>query len=338
MFPGLINDSDFTNAQKHYALLVGLLKSASRTFNVGDLDKAPAFVPGASSYRLERYRELNLYITDQWQWRPNFSWNFGLRYELVFPPRIVRGGALMPENELDALRVVAGRSGPIYPNLVLAGPDEERPFWNLDKNNLAPFVGFAYQPHLRTRIARWLLGEGKTSIRGGYTISYARDGFSVFDEVLRANQGLQQTKTTTLTGILTPEVRIDTPEFKIPISDAETYERTSGEGGFSAYDPNLRTPYVQQWSFGIERELPGRIAVEARYVGNHAQALLRGANLNEVDIFENGFLQEFQNARRNLELNGGILHPAKLSTGRARNTTTADLFRALCRLALRRGL
>jgi hypothetical protein len=305
LFPGLINDLDFSNARKHYALLVGLLNSASQTFNVGDLDRAPAFVPGAASYRLERYRELNLYIADQLHWRPNFSWNFGLRYELVLPLRIVKGGALMPENELDALCVAAGRSGPIYPNLVLAGPGEGRPFWSLDKNNFAPFVGFAYQPNFRPGIARWLLGEGKTSIRGGYTISYTRDGFSVFDEVLRANQGLQQTKTTTLTGILSPEVRIATPEFTIPISDAEIYERTSGEGGFSAYDPNLRTPYVQQWSLGIERELPGRIAIEARYVGNHAQALLRGANLNEVDIFENGFLQEFQNARTNLHLNGG---------------------------------
>jgi Carboxypeptidase regulatory-like domain len=306
MFPGLINDSDFTNAQRHYAMLVGLLNSASRTFNVGNLEKTPSFVPGASSYRLERYRELNLYITDQWNWRPNFSWNFGLRYELVFPPSIVSGGALMPE-ELDGLRVMSGRSGAIYPNLVLAGPREGRPFWNLDKNNFAPFVGFAYQPHLRSGIGRWLLGEGTTSIRGGYTISYTRDGFSVMDQVLMANQGLQQTVSTPpLVGVLTDTgVPIEIPGFKIPISDTETYERTNGMGGFSAYDRNLRTPYVQQWSFGIERELPGRIAIEARYVGNHAQALLRGANLNEVDIFENGFLQEFQNARRNLELNGG---------------------------------
>src|SRR5262249_46366874 len=52
-------------------------------------------------------------------------------------------------------------------------------------------------------------------------------------------------------------------------------------------------------------ELPSRIALEVRYVGNHAQKLLRGLNFNEVNIFENGFLQEFQNAQKNLQVNGG---------------------------------
>lgn len=290
MFPGLSDSSVVTTAQKHYALLVGLLNNASQTFNVANLDKAPAFVPGSSSYRLERFRDLNLYLRDQWYWRPNFSWNLGLRYELVFPPDIVSGGILMPENGLDGLRSSSGQR-----NLVLAGPGEGRRFWNLDKNNFAPFVGFAYQPYSRT------------SIRGGYTISYTREGFSFFDGVAVANQGLQQTVTTSpLTGVLTSAgVHIAPPIFKVPINDVETYERTSGNGGFSTFDSNLRTPYVQQWSFGIERELPGKMAVEARYVGNHAQALLRGANLNEIDIFQNGFLQEFQNARSNLEVNGG---------------------------------
>jgi len=290
MFPGLSDTSVLKTAESHYALLVGLLNNARQTFNVANLDKTPAFVPGTSNYRLERYRELNLYFRDQWQWRPNFSWNFGLRYELVFPPSIVSGGILMPQNGIENGRTASGLG-----NLVLAGPREGRPFWNLDKNNFAPFVGFTFQPYLRT------------SIRGGYTISYTREGFAFFDGAGNMNQGLQQTVTTpSLTGLLTAAgVPIAPPVFKLPIDDVETYGRTSGEGGFAVFDRNLRTPYVQQWSFGIERELPGRIVIEARYVGNHAQALLRSANLNEVDIFENGFLQEFQNARKNLDLNGG---------------------------------
>jgi hypothetical protein len=302
-FPGgLSNLSDFDTARGHYALLVGLLNNARQTFNVANLDKTPAFVPGTSSYRLERYRELNLYFRDQWHWHPNFVWNLGLRYELVFPPSIVSGGVLMPENGLDAARLTPGQA-----NLVLAGPRERRPFWNLDKNNFAPFVGFAYQPRFRTGIGSWIFGDRRISIRGGYTISYTRDGFSVFDNVASGNPGLQQTVTTPpLKGVLTDAgIPIDTPVFKVPINDIETYQITSGMGGFSAIDVNLRTPYVQQWSLGIERELPGSIAIEARYVGNHAQALLRSTNLNEVDIFDNGFLQEFQNARRNLKENGG---------------------------------
>ena len=193
-------------------------------------------------------------------------------------------------------------------NLVLGGPQVGKPFWNLDKNNFAPFVGFAFQPHFDSGIGKWLLGSGRTSIRSGYSISYVRDSIDPVNQVALANQGLLQRVTTpALTGVLGPAgVPITPPDFKVPISDVETYTRTSGAGGFSAIDPNLRTPYVQQWSFGIERELPSRIALEVRYVGNHAQALLRGLpHVNEVNIFENGFLQEFNNAQKNLQTNGG---------------------------------
>jgi hypothetical protein len=69
-----------------------------------------------------------------------------------------------------------------------------------------------------------------------------------------------------------------------------------------AFDPNLRTPYVQQWSFGIERELSSNMALEVRYQGNHAIKIFRAIDYNEVNIFENGFLNEFLNAQNNLAI------------------------------------
>jgi hypothetical protein len=296
---------------------VGLLNNAQRTFNVTNFETDPSFIPGAPNQRAIRYREWGAYISDQWRWRRNFTWSFGLRYDVLFPPRVVNGGVLMPENGLDSLFGISGRDNLFNPgvmngsavnNLVLAGPQVDRPFWNLDKNNFAPFAGFAFQPEFDSGIGKWLLGDGKSSIRGGYSISYARDSIDPLNQAASANQGLLQRITTpALTGVLTDSgVSVVPPNFQVPISDVETYTRTSGTGGFWAIDPNLRTPYVQQWSFGIERELPGRVGLEVRYVGNHAQALLRGENsVNEINIFENGFLQEFRNAQGNLQINGG---------------------------------
>src|SRR5262249_11916300 len=57
--------------------------------------------------------------------------------------------------------------------------------------------------------------------------------------------------------------------------------------------------------FGIEREFGGSTAIEARYVGNHAVKIFRGVDFNEVDVFNNGFLQDFLNAQKNLAINGG---------------------------------
>jgi hypothetical protein len=67
--------------------------------------------------------------------------------------------------------------------------------------------------------------------------------------------------------------------------------------------PTIRAPYVINYSFGIQRELARNLVLEASYVGNHSHHAWRTGNLNEVNIFENGFLKEFINAQNNLKIN-----------------------------------
>ncbi len=315
MFPGLTSNTVFNSARSQYQTLVGLLNSASLRFNVTDPRHATAYTPGANSYRFERYREYDLYVTDQWRWRPNFTINLGLRYELVGVPDILSYNALIPENGIASLFGISGAGNWFKPgvtpgtavnNLVLGSSSNGKPFFNLDKNNFAPSFGFAFQPRFDSGIGKLLFGQGKSSFRGGYSVSYTREGFSVWVAPIGSNQGLQQTVTTPpLTGVLTGNVPITTPAFVMPRTDVDLYTLTSGSGGYAAYDPNLRTPYVQQWSFGFEREFLRGLAVEVRYVGNHAAKLPRTTDINEVNIFENGFLQEYLNAQKNLKTNGG---------------------------------
>ena len=50
-------------------------------------------------------------------------------------------------------------------------------------------------------------------------------------------------------------------------------------------------------------------------VGNHAIKVYRAININEINIFENGFVKEFLNAQTNLAINGGTtLAPGKAGT------------------------
>src|SRR5207244_3377167 len=65
------------------------------------------------------------------------------------------------------------------------------------------------------------------------------------------------------------------------------------------FDPTLRAPYTINYDIGIQRELWRNTVLEARYVGNQAHLVWRTSNLNEVDIFNNGFLPEFKNAQNN---------------------------------------
>jgi len=68
-------------------------------------------------------------------------------------------------------------------------------------------------------------------------------------------------------------------------------------GTFWGMNPNLKQPYLEQWNFGIQRGLGHSSALEVRYVGNLGLHQWLADNLNEVNIFENGFLPELQHGR-----------------------------------------
>ena len=58
---------------------------------------------------------------------------------------------------------------------------------------------------------------------------------------------------------------------------------------FGMADPNLRTPYVQQWNYRRAARIKRRILLEARYVGNHGTKLLRAIDLTRSTSTPAGF-------------------------------------------------
>jgi hypothetical protein len=300
-----------------YRDLVGLLGSAQATFNVAS--PTSGFVSGATRARPFKYRDLSFYFQDQWRLKRNFTFNYGVRYEYIGVPFVPNGLAIQPRGGIDGLFGVSGPGNLFSPGSMNGEADTVIDFvsgdtgiglYNKDFNNFAPFVGFAYSPAIKSGPLRWLFGsEGKSSIRGGFSITYLRDGFTVVSNALgvgTTNPGLIQTAAeTTPFGVLdSGGIPLVTPTFKMPVTASENFS-INPANGLWVFDPNLRTPYVQQWSFGYEREILQNTALEIRYVGNHAVKVYRGVDYNEVNIFENGFLQEFMNARRNLEIQGG---------------------------------
>ena len=63
-------------------------------------------------------------------------------------------------------------------------------------------------------------------------------------------------------------------------------------------DPNLKHPYVEQYSIGIQHQFKGTV-FEARYVGNHVVGAYRAFDFNQVVINQNGFLPDFLRAQNN---------------------------------------
>lgn len=291
-FPGRISTTEFNNASNLLAFLSGAVSQGTQTFNV--TSATSGFVEGAEQRRNLIFDLYAAYASDTWRIRPNLTLNLGLRYEYISPVRERDGIGLLPVGGLESLT---------NPNVLIdlaGGGAGTRPFYNPDKNNFAPNFSFSWDP----------FKEGKTAIRGGYSVSFVIDSVIQMAEnaAIDGNQGLTSSPiVNTLSGTvsgggLRP---IDEPNFVVPRTMTDQLALTQFPTIFTI-NPELKTPYVQQWTLGIEHEILPNTAVEVRYVGNRGTKLLRGIDLNQVKIFENGFLQDFQRAQQNLALSTAL--------------------------------
>ncbi|HEX8282386.1 MAG TPA: TonB-dependent receptor [Pyrinomonadaceae bacterium] len=318
---GATGNAIVTRAQNIFGDLTGLLGSATATFNVATPESG--FVAGATRSRIFQERDLALYFQDQWRAHNNLSLSYGVRWDYMGVPTVPNGLAIQVTNADD----IFGVSGPgnlFNPNAPVGLPgfttnnavldfvsgDTGIGLYKNDWNNFAPFVGLAYSPDFKSGFLGRVFGsQGASAIRAGYSVSYLHDGFTVISNALgtgTTNPGLiQAAANTTPTGVLNASgVGLTTPTFTMPITDRQNF-LLNPANSLWAIDPDLRIPYVHQWSVGYEREVTRNMAFEVRYVGNNARKVWRANNFNEVNIFENGFLQEFLSAQKNLAARGG---------------------------------
>ena len=300
-FPGGISDTQLDNANDLLALLGGLVSSAEVTFNA--ISPSSGFVQGAFPENHLDFENYSAYIADSWRATPRLTLNFGLRYELFSPVREAERLALEPvipagSNPLQAILNPNGTYDFVGTN---AGGKN---FFKWDKNNFAPVFSFAYSPNFKNRLLGAAFpGEGRTVIRGGYRISYVNDEFvRGADNALSGNQGLTQGVSLTSLNRRVSEgsPAFSTPPFQVPRSYALNNQLAGNFGTVFGIDPELEVPLTQEWNFGIQREIAFQTVAEIRYVGAKSDNLIRALDFNQVQISRNGFLADFERARRNL--------------------------------------
>src|SRR5439155_20919709 len=144
---------------------------------------------------------------------------------------------------------------------------------------------------------------GKTSVRGGFAISYAIDNNATVlsNSSVSGNAGLQSGVTKDLSGTVSGSgiVTLATPAFKIPRTLEDQLTLSQAPTLFTT-EFNLKTPYAAQWNFGIEREIWKDTGLSIGYVGNRGIDLTRGIDTNQVIDFQNGFFADFLRAQSNL--------------------------------------
>jgi Carboxypeptidase regulatory-like domain/TonB-dependent Receptor Plug Domain len=216
----------------------------------------------------QRWRDVEMYAADSWQIGRTLTFDYGVRYSLLYNPYTTDNKitSFVPELFNAALgndscngliqppgsnwcQTAGARGGSDGPN---------RSLMDQDLNNIAPRLGFAWD----------VKGDGKTAVRGGVGKFYLRER-------------------------LTPVLSIATnPPFVSTLSGIRkldsTVEPCDGCFGTGLGAPTrgreveMKTPNNWQWNLTYQQEVFRRSSVEIGYVANNGYNLLKNYVANQV--------------------------------------------------------
>jgi hypothetical protein len=303
------NQSD---AATLYSILTGRVSAISKQLVLDEKSKTYSAVPPVDR---NRQREYGFYAQDTWRAARNLTVNLGLRFEKQGTYENINGlYSRVGYQSLWGLSGVGNLFKPgtltgVTPSYVSAqGNGYDTPAaW-------APSLGFAWVVPKHEGILGKIFGghDGSSVLRAGFSISTVREGQNLFISLWGANQGISQAASVSnaatpadfgaagsvlfRNNLPTRSGLVSSPTYPIPANFSSS---------LNDFQPNMKLGYVQSWNVGWQRELDKDSVVEFRYVGNHGVHLWRQYNLNEVNIFENGFLNEFKVAQNNLRIARG---------------------------------
>lgn len=231
--------------------------------------------------RNNRYNDYSLYVSDTWKVMDRLNLNLGLRYDVF-------GVQHNADPTLDANFYFG--SGANFPEQYRNGATQVAPtspvggLWAPDRNNFGPRVGFAWD----------VFGDGKTSLRGGYGISFERNFGNVTFNVI------QNPPNYAVVSITPADVGGNLPVYTSNLgpfagTGATKYLLTPSVRNVSQ---NIRTAYSQTWNLGLERQLMSSTVLAITYTGT------RGLKLYTLEDFN--------------RLGGGVIYNGDLGTSTQR--------------------
>jgi len=278
--PTVPNPAGATSAEAQrfqllYNDLLGRVSQVTTTF-YSDLTKfQPAGSPRVRDFLLWDH---SFFFQDDFKVNRKLTLNLGVRYELFGPPTELSGfqgtldqiAKIGPTANIDAMSVV------------------KRPqFYNRDKNDFAPRIGFAWDP----------TGSGKFAIRGSYGLYYDRIIGATTSAVDGATPGFAQAVLVfpNQTG---GDVRISTPTPLPQQPSAPSLVPASNRAiSVTVFREGLKTGYVHQANLTIQRELFRNTVLDLGWVRTRGTGLFVWADYNQPRAYGD-FLTSFQELQR----------------------------------------
>ncbi len=317
-FAGAFGSQDRADAENLYATLIGRISSVTPIGSGFPYDAKTgqyATVPG-SAYNLDELQKgWGLYAQDSFRFTPHLTVNYGLRWDFTGDDHDLTSAyhgasisAIYGPSGIGNVFKPGTLTGDMNPAYV-ASSHQYSP-WNVSPQ---PTIGLAWNPTYSEGLLAKLFGGSSTVIRAGFDIKRFTEPYQYFWNNA-SNHGLAFFQYFSLepanggTGTFSPGTLAlgDTlPAYqKSPTAYANSIPESTYTWnyywGASGFDQHINQPYVQEWNLGIQREIGRNNVFEIRYVGHHSVHQWIQTDPNEVNIFENGFLKQFQAAQKNL--------------------------------------
>ena len=297
-----------------YAILAGRVSGVSGSYTYQPSQNNYCTCLGA--YNLDELaKSWGLFFQDSYRIKRNFTLNYGLRWDFNNADRDATN--LYHSATTASIWGPSGIGNLFHPG-VLNDPTMvpeltqiSQPYnnWNISPQ---PAIGFAWNPR----------GDGKTVIRGGYSLrkftepqqyvwNQASDYGSFYYQSFFLNANTTGAQGTFTPGSLSIS-NFDPATWRgLYGTNPKTFLKTepvsdftfAGGPGLFGIQYNIQQPYTQSWNLGIQRQLGESRALEVRYIGSLTQRQWIPIPTDEVNIFENGFLKQFKAAQQNLNIN-----------------------------------
>jgi Carboxypeptidase regulatory-like domain len=255
--------------------------------------------------------EFGFFFKDDWKATRDLTLNIGGRWDYFGVPWERNGLTTALQGGGYSLFGLSGRSfndwmkpgvrGDLM-QIIYVGPNSPNPgqaIYNRDLNNFSPAVGFAWS-------VPWA-GKDKTTVRGGYQIQYTGGGRGfVLDTAIGNPPGSSNTANYIIPAsdpyfsiekLLANQSIVPVQPLFLP-QPTTTIPVTDRTGLLNAFDPNFVTPYVQNLTLSVTRNLTSKLTLDLRYIGTLSRKLPTNLDLNSNNFLYNGLKQAFDAARR----------------------------------------